>query len=55
MNNGKQEHENVHQADRAEQQERHSRHDMPGWIRNYLDLADKAINGGGNEDSSQRS
>jgi hypothetical protein len=54
MNNGNHEHEKMNQADRAEQQERHSRHDSPGWIRKYLDLADQAINGGGNEDSSKR-
>jgi hypothetical protein len=53
MNNGNQEHEHINQADHAEQQERHNRHDSPGWIRKYLDLADQAINGSG-EESSQR-
>ena len=54
MNKGNHEHDNNSQADRAEQQDRHSRHDSPGWIRKYLDLADKAFNGGSNEDSSNR-
>lgn len=54
MNNGNHAHENKNLEDRAEQQERHIKHDSPGWIRKYLDLADQAFNGSGNEESSQR-
>jgi hypothetical protein len=54
MKNVNQERDNKNQSDRAEQQERHIRHDSLGWIRKYLDLADQAFNVSGNEDPSQR-
>ena len=44
----------MNQVERPEQQDRHSKHDIPGWIGRYLDLADRAFNSGGYEESSKR-